>query len=160
MSKTKQSQPLWVNNLRTLMKSHELNPRSLSLKAGLNQTAVRDMLEGRVKFPRYDTAHALANALGVTTAELMGSDVENKQNIVEIKDFSENLDLLTEILIRLQEVSSNHRHPLLPNEYAAMAATIFKQMQAEKPNKQQYSKITPQIYNLIEYESLRRRTAR
>lgn len=52
------SQPQWIEILRELMNSQGLNPRSLSLKAGLGATAVRDMLEGRARFPRYDTAVA------------------------------------------------------------------------------------------------------
>ena len=39
--------PTWVENLRILMAEQGFNPRSLSLRAGLNATAVRDMIEGR-----------------------------------------------------------------------------------------------------------------
>src|ERR1700734_2199679 len=99
-----QAAPHWLRNLRLLMEKHGFNPRSLSLKAGLNATAVRDMLEGRSRFPRYDTVEALAEALSTTPALLMSdsdtaSDVANKG-----KAFGQDLEILTEIIARLQEV--------------------------------------------------------
>ena len=62
MPKQKQ-QPNWRRHLQELMETKGFNPRSLSLAAGLNATAVRDMLEGRTMSPRYDTARSLAYAL-------------------------------------------------------------------------------------------------
>ncbi|MGP1395385.1 MAG: S24 family peptidase [Inquilinaceae bacterium] len=48
-----------------------LNPRSLALRAGLNATAVRDILAGRSKNPLYGTVLRLADALGCDPADLM-----------------------------------------------------------------------------------------
>jgi len=45
------------------MEEQKFNARSLSLRAGLNATAVRDMIEGRSRYPRYDTVESLAGAL-------------------------------------------------------------------------------------------------
>lgn len=49
-----------------------LNPKSLSKKAGLNDTAVRDIIEGRSKNPRHDTLAKIARALGCTLGDLTG----------------------------------------------------------------------------------------
>src|ERR1700743_1870546 len=98
MAPAKQNnQPMWVRNLRALMEQKNFNPRSLSLKAGLNATAVRDMLEGRSRFPRYDTATALAEALGVTPSVLM-----NDPKAVKSKG-EHAPQLLPKILARSQE---------------------------------------------------------
>ncbi len=57
------------------MVSRGLNPRRLSVTAGLNPTAVRDIFEGRTQCPRYSTVQKLAAVLGVTPAELMEGSV-------------------------------------------------------------------------------------
>jgi len=54
------------------MKVLNLNPKSLSQKASLNDTAVRDILEGRSKNPRHDTLQKIAKALGCTLSDLTG----------------------------------------------------------------------------------------
>src|ERR1700681_250746 len=101
MPKTKQTIPYWRRHLRALMEQKGFNPRSLSLAAGLNATAVRDMLEGRTKFPRYDTAKALANALDTTSAILMGDDSLSNEIKQKGPKFGEDLELLTEVIARL-----------------------------------------------------------
>jgi len=54
------------------MKAQGLNPAALSVKAGLNRRAVKDVLEGRSTSPKLSTAHALAAALGVRLEVLTG----------------------------------------------------------------------------------------
>lgn len=157
MQNPKKEPPRWIANLRTLMAARSLNPRSLSLKAGLNPTAVRDMLEGRTKFPRYDTAQALARALDVTPAQLMGGEVEKGGNPPVSDD---NLELLTEIIARLQEVAEERRHAVAPRDFAAMVTTIYRQMQEQKDRKKAMSALKPKISDLLDYESFRRRAVR
>ena len=53
------------------MQKEGLSQKALSLKASLNETAVRDILKGRVKHPRMDTTMAIANALGVSVEYLI-----------------------------------------------------------------------------------------
>jgi hypothetical protein len=53
-----------------------LNRKSLSKRAGLNETAVRDIIEGRSQNPRHDTVAKIAKALGCTAADLMGERVQ------------------------------------------------------------------------------------
>jgi phage repressor protein C with HTH and peptisase S24 domain len=52
------------------MKALELTPKSLSKKAGLNETYIRDILEGRSRNPRFDTLEKVAGALGCTLGDL------------------------------------------------------------------------------------------
>lgn len=163
MTKSAQAsdQPHWIDILRTLMMAQSLNPRSLSLKAGLGPTAVRDMLEGRAKFPRYDTVQALAAALSVTPSQLMGS--EPLQDIMETgdseQDEADDLSLLTEIITRLQEAAMERRHQLEPRDFAAMVTSLYRQtLPADKSKKPSLSKLSSHIDQLITYETLRRKT--
>lgn len=57
------------------MEAVKLNPKSLSQKAGLNDTAVRDIVEGKSKHPRHDTLSKIAKALGCTLGDLTGERV-------------------------------------------------------------------------------------
>lgn len=49
-----------------------LNQKSLALKAGLNETAVRDILIGKSRNPRTDTVAKLAKVLGCSLPDLLG----------------------------------------------------------------------------------------
>lgn len=152
--------PNWLRNLRMLMEKHDYNPRSLSLAAGLNATAVRDMLDGRSRFPRYDTIQSMAAVLHTTPALLMG-DAETAQEVsAKGQGFSQDLDLLTEIIARLQEVTEELNHKLSPRDFAAMAATIYRRMQDNPASKKQGDHIRPQIVDLLDYDTLRKKQAR
>ncbi|NDC56826.1 MAG: XRE family transcriptional regulator, partial [Alphaproteobacteria bacterium] len=95
----------WIITLEKLMDAQGVTPRSLSLQAGLNETAVRDILMGRAKFPRYDTLKSIADVLGTTPAFLMGDD-KTKTDLAKgkIPDPAQ-LELLTEIIARASEVN-------------------------------------------------------
>jgi DNA-binding CsgD family transcriptional regulator/lambda repressor-like predicted transcriptional regulator len=81
---------LWTNNLLRLMSERGLKARGLSIQAGLNPTAVRDILKGRSRFPRYSTIVALANVLKVTPEILMRHNNENQ----DYPDRSQSVDRL------------------------------------------------------------------
>ena len=150
--------PEWVSNLRRLMNEQGLNPRKLSLLAGLNATAVRDMIEGRSRFPRYDTVQALADALNTTPALLMTNEITGSEIRAKGDAFGKNIDLLAEIITRLQETAAETGRELTPREFAAMSATIYRRIQDmgnKATQKNQISAIKPQIYDLLEYETLR-----
>jgi transcriptional regulator with XRE-family HTH domain len=53
------------------MAAHALSQKGLAQRAGLNDTAVRDILSGRSRHPRHDTIQKLADALGCGVAELV-----------------------------------------------------------------------------------------
>lgn len=57
--------------LRALMKERGLNKKALSLKAGLGETYVRDLLVGRSGGPQANKLEQLARALDVPAARLM-----------------------------------------------------------------------------------------
>lgn len=151
--------PAWVSNLRRLMAAKDYNPRSLSLKAGLNATAVRDMLEGRSRFPRYDTALALANALNTTPAQLMSEEettIDDSKNAIS----SDDLELLTEIIARLQEVTEELNRKLSPRDFAAMTATLYHRIQDSEGRKDRVGSLRPQIHDLLDYQMLRQKRTR
>ncbi len=150
--------PEWVRNLRRLMDEQKLNPRKLSLLAGLNATAVRDMIEGRSRFPRYDTVQALADVLGTTPAILMSSGKTSAEIQSKGGFFGQNIELLAEIIARLQETAADMGRELTPREFAAMSCTIYRRIQesaGDAPQKTRISSIGPQVYDLLEYEMLR-----
>ena len=161
MTKTKiQTAPNWLRNLKLLMDKHGYNPRSLSLKAGLNATAVRDMLDGRSRFPRYDTIKAMAEVLETTPALLMG-DAEAAQEVsAKGQGFGQDLELLTEIITRLQEVTEELNHKLTPRDFAAMSATIYRRIQETPGTKKNVDIIRPQIIDLLDFETLRHKRAK
>jgi len=150
----------WVANLRRLMEEKGLNPRSLSLKAGLNPTAVRDMFEGRSRFPRYDTAQALADVLETTPAILMGDQKLTAVIGTQEPPFHQDIDLLTEIIACLQETSVELDRAISPREFAAMTATIFQNMQRMSGNKNKNAAIGTQIHDLLDYENFRNKRKR
>lgn len=159
MMKEKENQaPEWVRNLRRLMDEQGLNPRRLSLLAGLNATAVRDMIEGRSRFPRYDTVQALSDALGTTPAQLMSNKKISGEIQAKGNAFGQNIELLAEIIARLQETAAEVGRELTPREFAAMAATIYRRLQetmGDATLKNRIGSIKPQVYDLLEYETLR-----
>jgi transcriptional regulator with XRE-family HTH domain len=161
MTKTKASAaPHWLRNLHLLMEQRGLNPRSLSLKAGLNATAVRDMLDGRSRFPRYDTIQALSEALGTTPALLMGDSEAVREVSAKGQGFAQDLDLLTEIIARLQEVTEELDRKLEPRDFAAMATSIYRRLHDGHERKKSIGSIRPQIHDLLDYEMLRQKRAR
>jgi len=58
--------------LRRRMVAGGFNQKSLARNAGLNETAVRDILKGRSRSPRIDTLEALARTLGCSVVDLTG----------------------------------------------------------------------------------------
>ncbi len=155
-----QKEPRWIDNLRFLMEAKGLNARRLSLEAGLGATAVRDMLEGRAKFPRYDTVESLSKALEVTPAQLMGSKTPAEPPANDpLQD--DDLNLLTEIITRLQEAVEERKQQLGPQDFAAMVTSLYRQMRPSEPATRPPAKenLSQHIDQLVTYEDLRRRQA-
>lgn len=74
--------------IRWRMNAAGYNQKSLARAAGLNQTAVRDILKGRSRNPRADTLEALARVLDCTLDELTGSvtavEIEESPRAVQV----------------------------------------------------------------------------
>ncbi|MBT6204755.1 MAG: S24 family peptidase [Alphaproteobacteria bacterium] len=60
-----------VRELRRRMALARLSQKRLALVAGLNETAVRDIIAGRSRHPRHDTLEKLAVALDCTVTDLI-----------------------------------------------------------------------------------------
>jgi transcriptional regulator with XRE-family HTH domain len=60
-----------VRELQRRMTLARLSQKRLALMAGLNETAVRDIVTGRSQHPRHDTLQKLANALDCTVNDLI-----------------------------------------------------------------------------------------
>lgn len=70
------NQPMgdFAANLTRLMRERRITAKALSRKAGLNPTAVRDILTGRSKNPRSSTLFGLAAALRCDVSDLVGEE--------------------------------------------------------------------------------------
>lgn len=60
-----------ADEIRRRMETGGFNQKSLARAAGLNETAVRDILIGKSRHPRHDTVQKIAGALQCTAAELL-----------------------------------------------------------------------------------------
>lgn len=102
--------PSWVSNLLHLMNGQGFSARGLSLRAGLNATAVRDIIEGRSRFPRYSTIQALSSVLNTTPSVLMGEASAKIEVAKQMYTFAKHIEHLSEIAAcldkTLQEVES------------------------------------------------------
>jgi len=162
-AKNDQAISAWVHNLRKLMAEQNFNPRSLSLRAGLNATAVRDMIEGRSKYPRYDTVQALARVLNTTAAQLMNENPTPLDAVLNGDFAGKDMELLTEIITRLQETTHELKRVLSPREFAAIAITIYRKLAEESapPTRRgRLLSIKPQIRDLMDHESVRQKKSR
>ena len=63
---------LIARNVRQRMAAKGIGPKALSLKAGLNETYVRDLLKGRSRNPRQGHLRSLALALDCRVSDLTG----------------------------------------------------------------------------------------
>ena len=60
-----------ADEIRRRMEAGGFNQKSLARAAGLNETAVRDILIGKSRHPRHDTVQKIAAALDCTATELI-----------------------------------------------------------------------------------------
>ncbi len=63
-----------ADEIRARMEAGGFNQKSLARAAGLNETAVRDILIGKSRHPRHDTVQKIATALDCTAAQLIEPD--------------------------------------------------------------------------------------
>ncbi|MCP4394251.1 MAG: helix-turn-helix domain-containing protein [Alphaproteobacteria bacterium] len=109
-------------NILACLKQSGLNQKSAAVKAGLSETAIRDILVGRSKNPRADTIRKIADLFGCTPAELLGNDQDAGDiHISPITRARENKGLsvteLSKILNvnpgRISEIEKGHFLPSL-----------------------------------------------
>lgn len=82
-----------------------LSMRALSMKAGLNETAVKAVMQGRSESPRGKTLQALARALGTTVRELIGETAEPESAIEGLRERQRQLEIESRVIAaRLEEV--------------------------------------------------------
>ena len=103
---------------------------------------------------------ALAEALETTPALLMSDNDVAGEVALKGLVFGQDLELLTEILTRLQEISGELNRKLSPRDFAAMVATIYQRVQQGEERKKKISAIRPQIHDLLDYEMLRQKKVR
>ncbi len=70
--------------LERRIKQKNTNMKEVSLAAGLNETAVRDIIVGRIQSPTYITLTSIAKVLGCTVEELFGA--KDAPSVVSIKN--------------------------------------------------------------------------
>lgn len=90
---------LVAKNIEALMKARDLDPTRLAKAAGLNQTAVRDILIGKSKSPTVKTVGKIATALGVPVSSIF--------------EEAEALDLRSDFLMVFESLSDARKELLL-----------------------------------------------
>ncbi len=85
------------SNLEAIMNARKgkTNAKKLSLEAGLGETAVRDILQGRSVSPKLETVQKLARALNVPIYRLIPSMID--QSYAELEALREENRLLKEV---------------------------------------------------------------
>ena len=73
------------------MEAGGFNQKSLAGAAGLNETAVRDILVGKSKHPRHDTVQKLAGALGCSMADLLEAPARTREAVPAPPPFEDEL---------------------------------------------------------------------
>jgi transcriptional regulator with XRE-family HTH domain len=102
-------QEILQQNLRRLIKEQKLSMLKLSLSACLNETAVRDILNGKVKSPTYNTLQKIAVALKCKVDDLFteidDDDLALKKDSllfdnskINVKRFATTLEEVDELL--------------------------------------------------------------
>ena len=66
------------NNLQTKMTERKISAAELGRNAGLNESAVRNILNGKSNNPGIESLSAIANSLGCSIDELVGQDELDK----------------------------------------------------------------------------------
>jgi len=84
-------------NLKEILEQRKgvTNAKKLSVEAGLGETAVRDILQGRSGSPKLDTVNKIAAALSIPIFRLMPSMIDESYHQLSQKD--EEITLLREI---------------------------------------------------------------
>lgn len=77
----------------------DLTEAGLAVKAGLDNSALRSLLSGRVKNPRLDTAMKVCNALGTTLENFMSGAFEAAQLPAD-EEAQHIRDLLSQLSLR------------------------------------------------------------
>lgn len=83
--------------------------KRLSAEAGLNSTAVRDIMNGKSKNPRIEPGRALAGALRVTVSELIGELPIAPGNVTKFSDEDR------EWVIMARAIPREHRAEIRPS---------------------------------------------
>lgn len=76
-----------AQNLSALMAEKGTNPFDLAKRAGINQTAIYDIMKGKSQNPRVDTLHKIAvDGLGVPLSVLLAEpgDIIIDREIIEV----------------------------------------------------------------------------
>ncbi len=69
--------------IRWRMNGRGFNQKSLARKAGLNETGVRDILQGKSRHPRHDTIEKIAGALGCSVIDLLAPPNQGAKTVGE-----------------------------------------------------------------------------
>lgn len=73
-----------ADNLAAAVKADGRAPRAIALAAGLNHTAIRDILTGKTNSPRADTLERLAAAMNVPLATLTRGEQPLDSGLAEL----------------------------------------------------------------------------
>ena len=92
----------WREAFRRRIAAAGYSPRSLSLAAGLNPTAIRDILQGRSRRPRYQTLYRIAQVLGTTPKH--SADRHTRHSVSNLRTWPTHVRFLWKNCSRIRQL--------------------------------------------------------
>jgi transcriptional regulator with XRE-family HTH domain len=114
-------------NLLKLMQIKGFTMKGLSLAANLNETAVRDILKGRVINPTYKTLEKLATILGSSVRELTENPLGGEEitvNPVKLTEISR--ELFIQSIVKVDELIKRNNIQLTAEERAKIYVAWYE----------------------------------
>ncbi|MBA3814566.1 MAG: helix-turn-helix transcriptional regulator [Alphaproteobacteria bacterium] len=102
-----------IRNLQTKLKSHllksNLSIREVERRAGLNRSALSNILQGKSKNPTMHTLYGLAEVLGCSLSDFIESN-EQEENKNLVPKVPNSFPTLVPLLHQIMEIVENHFH--------------------------------------------------
>jgi transcriptional regulator with XRE-family HTH domain len=113
---TNQIMSVLIQNLRRWIDERDTNPRQLNIKAGLGQTAVNDILNGKSSAPTIVTLAKIAEALNIGLTDLLLPP----ETAIESRKILALFDVLPmDERQRVVQIAEAFQKPLQPTELEA-----------------------------------------
>jgi DNA-binding Xre family transcriptional regulator len=133
-------------NLERLMLKKGFNMKSLSLAAKLNETAVRDILKGRVQSPSFHTLERLAETLNCEVYDITYGSNNPYKNRANPKL---NAELLGRVIKKVDKLL-DEQHIKLPVEERSRIYSAWYELKVLNDTEEDDKKDEAQINTLIQ----------
>ncbi len=130
-------------NLKRLMKEQNLSMLKLSLLACLNETAVRDILNGKVKSPTYHTLYQLAKVLNCKPDDLAMDPTDDNLSYqgksLLFNNSRIDLEIFADAIIKIDQDIQELNLKIKPIERAKMYFAYYDNILIDKYTKNSHT---------------------